>query len=151
RSGAGAESVHGFGGVPEEGVVGEMGDRGRDRLCDLGRSAEGENHEESPASNSARARSSGLVILKFREESATILTATPMRSTSSASSVPILPSPAARRYASRSTDCGNPCGVWARQRPSRGSVRETREGSDGSASLSVSLRGMAAMAGSPLL
>ena len=55
----------------------------------------------------------------------------------------------AAAYARSSTTRGNPCGVWARQSPSRGTVRTTRVASSAAACLSVSLTRTAATAPSP--
>src|SRR5690606_34243796 len=104
-------------------------------------------------SRSAIRRSSSVVILRLRAEPGSSRTGTPNCSTSRASSVADPPVMAARAWAASSTARGNPWGVWARYRLSRGTVRRTLGASPAgrsvSASFKVSPTGTAGTAPSP--
>ena len=65
----------------------------------------------SPASSSARARSSAVVTLRLRGSPSTQITRPPARSTSEAQSVAAASAPAACSIAARSRSTGKPCGV----------------------------------------
>ena len=66
------------------------------------------------------------------------------------SSVAVRPARRARSCASTSKARGKPCGVWARQRRSRATVRVTRRRSSAATSLIVSVTGTAAIAATPV-
>src|SRR5581483_10442944 len=143
-----AQAVHRLGRIAQDPAGPEVRADLRNGLAPVRLAHEGKDPARS-AHSSAHARSSGVVIFTLRGESGTRRTAPPIRSTSTASSVASAAASAAAWARARSSR-GKACGVWARQSRSRDTVRATRRSSSGAASLSVSVRGTAATAPTPV-
>src|SRR5205823_5421460 len=144
----GAHAVHRFGRVGDQPARAQVGHGGREGRLDLRGRAEGQRvHRSSRANASAIRKSSAVVTLRLCAVSGITSTGNPARSHSSASSVGTESSFRSRAYASSSIARGNPCGVCARHRRCRETVRVIRLPS--TTSFTVSFNGTAATAPTP--